>query len=184
MKENDFKNLLDEELMNLYLQGDFSAFEVLYIRHSGRLYEYLKKKVTPEIAQDLLQETFERLHKSRDKYNPQYPFLPWLFTISRNILLDFYKKAETKVSQASNSSSSLLESIIVTSDDHPAHDFSQALNILPQNQKRAIELRYLNEWSFEKISQEIKISEENVRQLVSRGIKKLRLSLLKKGGAK
>ena len=184
MKENDLKNLLDEELMNLYLQGDFAAFEVLYTRHSGRLYEYLKKKVTPEIAQDLLQETFERLHKSRDKYNAQYPFLPWLFTISRNILLDFYKKAETKVSQASNSSQSLLESIIVTSDEHPTHDFSQALNILPQNQKRAIELRYLNEWSFEKISQEIKISEENVRQLVSRGIKKLRLSLLKKGGVK
>ena len=175
-------DLSDEELMTLYQSGDFAAFEILYHRHSGRVFEYLKKKVDAGHAQELLQETFEKLHRSRSKYNSQYPFLPWLFTISRNALFDFLKTAETKVSQNSTSSSVLLDNLVaVVAEAHSPRDISAILEVLPHHQKRAIELRYLHDWTFEKIADDMKTSEPNVRQVISRGIKKLRSALSKKG---
>lgn len=177
--------LSDEELMAHYQAGDFAAFEILYRRHSGKVFEYLKKKVTVDAAQELLQETFEKLHKSRGKYNSQYPFLPWLFTISRNTLFDFFKTAETKLFHSSSSSPVLLDNLVVAvAESHSPHDLSQILEVLPQNQKRAIELRYLHDWSFEKIADDMKTSETNARQIISRGIKKLRATLSWKGDKK
>ncbi|MEK6579254.1 MAG: sigma factor, partial [Bdellovibrionota bacterium] len=86
----DLKDQSDEELMTLYQTGSLAAFDVLFNRHSGRVLAFLRKKVLSETAQDLTQEVFEKLHRSRAKYNPRYPFLPWLFTVSRNVLLDSF----------------------------------------------------------------------------------------------
>lgn len=182
MQRNNKDDLSDEELMTIYQSGDFAAFEVLYRRHSGRVFEYLKKKVEVRTAQELLQETFEKLHKSRTKYNAQYPFFPWLFTISRNALFDFFKTAETKISQGSTSSPILLDNLVTAvAETHSRHDISAILEVLPHHQKRAIELRYLHDWSFEKIADDMKTSETNARQVISRGLKKLRLALSGKG---
>lgn len=167
--------------MSLYQAGDFSAFETLYLRHSGRVFEYLKKKVAVDRAQDLLQDTFEKLHKSRDKYNPQYPFLPWLFTVSRNVLFDSFKQAESKLASSSSSSVGLLENLAAEAHGNSPFNISQVLERLPHSQRRALELRYLQDWSFEKIASDMKTSEENARQLISRGIKKIRLALKWKG---
>lgn len=181
MEENVKQKLSDEELMSLYITGDFAAFEILYKRHSGRVFDYLKKKVSAETAQDLLQEIFAKLHKSRAKYNPQYPFLPWLFTVARNSLMDFYKLAETKLTKASNSSDELLQNLPSVAVNEAGNvDLALLLADLPPNQKRAIELRYLEDWSFEKIASHMNTSEGNARQLISRGLAFVRQ--FRKGG--
>lgn len=176
-------DLSDEELMSLYQKGDFDAFQTIYFRHSGRVLEYLKKKVSSDAAQDLLQESFEKLHRNRDKYNSQHPFLPWIFTISRNTLWDYYKKSESKLAKTSVASENILESLSSPSVENPSPiDLAVELGSLPLTQKRAIELRYMNDWSFKQIATELETSEENIRQLISRGIKKLRISF-KKGNS-
>ncbi len=169
--------------MNLYQMGDFAAFEILYHRHSSRVHTYLKKKVAVDVAPELLQEVFEKLHKSRDKYASQYPFLPWLFTIARNTVTDFFKKAETKVTLASKSNPLLLENLAVATNEASFNsNVTEALNSLPHDQKRATELRYMSDWSFEKIAVSMETSEENVRKIISRGIKKIRSVFGEKGG--
>lgn len=50
--------LSDEELMKRYQFGEFEAFEVLYNRHSGRVFGYLCKRTSRENASDLVQEVF------------------------------------------------------------------------------------------------------------------------------
>lgn len=168
--------------MELYQSSDYIAFEILYYRHSGRFYQYLNAKVGAEIAAELLQDTFARIHKSRDKYNTQFPFLPWAFTIVRNLLRDHYKKAETQTVQKSVG----LESVIMeaVSDTVNASGLSQleiSVENLPDKQQRALRLRYLNDWSFVKIAEEIETSPQNVRQLISRGLKKIRSSFNSQG---
>ncbi|MGE0527891.1 MAG: RNA polymerase sigma factor [Bdellovibrionales bacterium] len=175
---NGLKERSDEELMTLYQSGDYSAFECLFKRHSGRVFQYLKGKVPSETAKDLLQETFMKVHRSREQYQPQYPFLPWLFTVARNSLNDFFKSSEQKVVRLGVESAALAATALEpnTSD----YDLSAVLNSLPHVQRRAIELRYMNEWTFEKIAEEMKTTPDNSRQIVSRGIKKIR-SLLNGG---
>lgn len=168
---NGLKDRSDEELMALYQSGDYAAFECLYERHSGRVFHYLKGKTSHESAQDLLQETFLKVHRSRDQYQSQYPFLPWLFTVARNSLHDFLKSPGQKVIRIKVDSDIMPDKLLPVASEH---DLSAALNGLSHVQRRAIELRYMNEWSFEKIAEEMKTTPENSRQIVSRGIKKVR----------
>lgn len=176
--------LSDEELMGLYQAGNYNAFELLYERFSGRVLAYLQSKVSRQSAEELLQESFAKLHRSRDKYNSQFPFLPWLFTISRNVLFDYFKNAEVKLARASSAAPELLASLGAAEEVSVVGlDFAEMLAGLPAGQKQAIELRYMQEWSFEKIASEMKTSEDNIRQLISRGVKKLRSRYVnKKGG--
>lgn len=181
-----YRNRSDEELMALYQSGDYDAFECLYKRHSGRVFEYLKGKVSDQAAaQDLLQETFMKVHRSRDLYSSQYPFLPWLFAISRNAVVDFFKSYATRLSQITISNDQMIERLPANSTNlvpTSQHDLASALSSLPVMQKRAIELRYLQDWSFEQIAEDMNTTPENGRQIVSRGIKKIRSFF--KGGNK
>lgn len=175
---NELKDRSDEELMTLYRSGDYNAFHFLYGRHSGRVFQYLKVKVSPEVAKDLLQEIFMKVHRSRGQYQPQYPFLPWLFTVARNSLNDFFKSSEQKVIRIALDPEAIPATVIANASEH---DLSGALSLLPHVQRRAIELRYMNEWTFEKIAEEMNTTPGNSRQIISRGIKKIR-SFLKGEG--
>lgn len=178
MKRNEKLNLSDEELMVLYQTSDLLAFEILYKRHSGRLFEYLNSKVGKELAQEFLQDTFARIHNSRDKYNTQYPFLPWVFTIARNVLFDHFKKAETKTKK-----NSFVYDLKDIQGDNGLADFDSLEQLdfimgnLPESQKLALKLRYIDDWTFEKIATEFKTTPQNVRQLISRGLRKVKLAL-------
>lgn len=158
--------------MSRYQSGDVQAFESLYARHAGRVLAFLHKKVADQSARDLLQEIFLKLHRSRHQYSIQYPFLPWLFAITRNAIIDFIRLNETKV--ARNSAPSETEIAASELPEPWMPDLSAALNTLPVNQRRAIELRYLSGWTFEQIASDMKTTPINVRQVISRGIKKLR----------
>lgn len=170
-----YEELSDEELMSFYQLGEYFAFETLYLRHSGRVYSYLQKKVPAEVANDLLQDIFEKLHRARAKYNAAYPFLPWLFTVARNSLFDHFKLAENKLASQSHAEPALIENLPMA-EERETPNMAKLLEGLPVLQRQAIELRYLHDWSFEKIAAEIKTSQENVRQIISRGLKKIRLS--------
>lgn len=178
MRDDKLVEKSDEDLMSLYQNGEYLAFQILFERHSKRLYGYFISKVNSRSrADDLLQETFLKIHRFRSKYSSQYPFLPWLFTIARNIVLDFYRSSEIRHERLSVELSDNVENSLTTVSDIPSNDLSAALGPLPESQRRAIELRYLSEWSFERIAKELSTSPENSRKLVSRGILQLRKAL-------
>lgn len=78
----DITNKDDEKLMELYQNGSDLAFNEIYSRYAGRIYSFFYKKGTNTSAsQDLTQETFLKLHRSKSLYNKSLPFLPWLFSI-------------------------------------------------------------------------------------------------------
>lgn len=163
--------LSDEELMTLFQNGDIASFEILYHRYSSRVFAYLSKRVDSGVAPDLLQEIFFKLHNNRHQYSNQYPFLPWLFAMTRNAVVDFVRLKENKLREKSD----VLPDLAVQEAANTwTGDLVLALESLPAQQKRAIELRYQSDWTFEQIASEMKTSPVNVRQIISRGIRKLR----------
>lgn len=169
--QKSLENLSDEELMVLYQNGDSSAFEVLYRRYSGRVLGYLQKRVDSHSASDLMQEIFLKVHKARHQYSNQYPFLPWLFATTRNTLIDFFRLQENKIRTRSES----LQEMPYDQMGAPwTADLAFALESLPVQQRRAIELRYRDDWTFEQIASELETSPLNARQIISRAIRKLR----------
>jgi RNA polymerase sigma-70 factor (ECF subfamily) len=81
----------DDELRALmieYQRGAIEAFQAIYARLASGLRGYLRHLSNgSDAAEDLLQETFLQMHRSRAAYNPAYGVRPWVFGLARNVFL-------------------------------------------------------------------------------------------------
>jgi RNA polymerase sigma factor (sigma-70 family) len=158
----------DEELMVAYQLGEAEAFEELYSRHAPKVLGFLKKRLSNDAqARDVFQATFFKLHKCRDRYDANFPFVPWLFTICRSELLDAVKKPHL-------ARETLVQAVPETTAEIAVEPENMELVSLPQAQREALEYRYKGDFSFEEIAKRLETSPANARQLVSRALRTLR----------
>src|SRR5262245_51511787 len=76
----------DEALLRAWQAGDASAYEMLFRRWQGPLARHLTRMLDDAAAaDDLVMETFLRLHRHRNRWRDGTPLRPWLFTIARNL---------------------------------------------------------------------------------------------------
>ncbi len=166
--------------MTLYQKGEYRAFEVLFERHSGRVHGYLRSRMA-DLAEvdDLIQQTFLRLHQSRNRYDSSLPFLPWLFTIVRNLQVDFLRKKKPipvelekfqLADESSNNSAEAEEAVLL----------GNAMQGLTPAQRDLITLRFQEGLSFEQISKKLGTTSSTARKQVSRLLGRLRGSLTEK----
>lgn len=179
-QETSYDEWSDEMLMKAYAQGDSAAFGVLYGRTSARVYGYLGKRLKDRgVVDDVFQGTFLKLHDTRSKYDPKYPFEPWLFTVCRSVLIDVCRKRGRSLEDLHQEGANV-ELVADEQDATPKNDLPE-LTELPENQRRAIELRYMEELSFEEIALRLETSPANIRQMISRAVKRLRMLVRKTG---
>lgn len=75
--------------MHRYAEGDDSAFDQLFRALSPRLRAFLQRMSNrADVADDLTQETFLRIHRARGSFSKGRPVLPWAYAIARNCYLD------------------------------------------------------------------------------------------------
>jgi RNA polymerase sigma-70 factor (ECF subfamily) len=75
--------------MERYAAGDDAAFGALYDSLAGRLYGYIRRHVPdPQACDDLLQDTFLRMHRARGTFVTGAAVLPWAFAIARRLVID------------------------------------------------------------------------------------------------
>lgn len=168
------ETLTDEDLMDTYQSGDAMAeraFEVLFNRHGGRVLMFLSSRISNRRqAEDLTQEVFLKLHRSKHLYRATLPFAPWLFTITRSVMLDHLKRRSLEDPTGDLSKFDHLQAEDTQLEPKP----HAALLRLPNDQGEAVRLRIYEDETFEEIAVKLSTSPENARQLFSRGIKKLR----------
>jgi len=81
----------DEDLMRRYARGDLEAFNSLYHRHRAGLYRYFLRHTGAGTAEDLFQDVWARVIRSRRRYHPSASFRTWLYTLARNRLVDYWR---------------------------------------------------------------------------------------------
>ena len=87
----------DEELMEILVAGDKSAFDVLVHRHKARLYNYLLRLMRdPTEAEEVTQETFVRAYVHAAKYRNIAKFSTWLYTIATNLVRNRIRKTKSR----------------------------------------------------------------------------------------
>jgi len=80
-------------LMAGYQRGDSDSAAALIERVSPMLHRYfMVQVVSRRFADDLLQETWLRIHEGRHTYRPGQPVLPWLYAIARHVRVDQYRR--------------------------------------------------------------------------------------------
>jgi len=94
----------DEQLMLAHARGDHGAFPELFRRWARRLFGYLFHMTNDrELAQDLVQEVFARVHGARSKYDAKRPFRPWVFRIAANAGADASRSWISRLARRSRS---------------------------------------------------------------------------------
>ncbi|HUA19260.1 MAG TPA: RNA polymerase sigma factor [Bryobacteraceae bacterium] len=80
----------DALLMAKICGGDEPSFELLLARHRSAVVNHLYRMVRDRAAaEDLAQDVFLRVYRSRDRYQPQAKFTTWLFRITTNVALNW-----------------------------------------------------------------------------------------------
>jgi RNA polymerase sigma-70 factor (ECF subfamily) len=83
----------DETLMLRYQQGDRTAFAVLVRRHQQPLFNFALRQVrVPQVAEDVVQETFVRVVQNAADFKHEARFTTWVYTITRNLCIDQLRK--------------------------------------------------------------------------------------------
>jgi RNA polymerase sigma-70 factor (ECF subfamily) len=84
--------LSDEQLFQRYTDGDERGFRLLMERYEPRIQGFLRKRLNDEErVEDLTQDTFLRIHRARDSYDPSRKFSTWIHTIANNLLKNEFR---------------------------------------------------------------------------------------------
>ena len=82
------------EAMAEYAQGREAAFDIVYEVVAPRIEGYVRRKVRDSSrVEDIVQQTFENMHRARGRFVPGSDVLNWAFAIARNLIIDTGKKA-------------------------------------------------------------------------------------------
>lgn len=117
----------------------------------------------------MFQGTFMKLHSSRKLYDPSFKFTPWLFTVCQSVLKDHLRK-KSKILEDANEE--ILEQ--TPGSQYTQNSDSLSFDSLEERQRVALEMRYGEDLSFDEIAKKLQTSPGNIRQIVSRAIKKMR----------
>ena len=160
----------DRQLARLVLGGDTAAFEYLFDRYRDAIHRlFLQRTGNAEDADDLLQETFIKVYMNLHRYSPEYTFGQWLYTIARNLCIDFYRtKQALPLEQAEQAAGDREEG------DTVRIALEQALEQLPEEDRDLIFLRYTNEVSAAETGKILGLSRFAVYRREKQILKKLR----------
>lgn len=165
----------DEWLMKKFAEGNDEHFSTLYRRYGGRVYGYLKKKVRDQsMADEIFQEVFLKVVKSRRSFKSDGHFAPWLFSIVRHSMIDGLRR---QVRQDHASEALALNSTLNVSENETEdvpRDLEYLLGSLTDKDKMVLTLRYVDDLPFASVASKTGFSVANVRQIASRAISKLR----------
>ena len=165
-------------LMEGYLAGRIEAFDGLYAALAGRLRGYLMAQCRDAaLADDLLQDTFLQMHRSRHTYEPGRPVTPWVFAIARHVFLMKRRSTGRRLRFEERLAADVTAGEIVRDDVKAVvekDEVRRALGQLPADQREALLLHHVQGWSFAEIAARLGIRVNAAKTRAFRGMKKMK----------
>lgn len=180
----------DEDLMEQFQAGTVEAFNLLVSRYSERLMRYLYGFLGDvKRCEDLLQETFLRVHRNRHSYQRIAKFSTWLYTIAGNLARSEYRKRKRRRMyslQSVNRDNEEYELEIpdesFSPDKHAESSIQdsyiqQALREIPNSFREVVVLRDIQQLAYEEIAEITGLPMGTVKSRINRGRTKLQALL-------
>ncbi|UWZ85545.1 RNA polymerase sigma factor [Occallatibacter riparius] len=163
-----------ETLMALYQQGDTSAATTLIHAVSPRLHRFFAvQEVSRAEADDLLQETWLRIHRVRHTYRQGEPALAWFYAIARHVRVDHYRKAIRTTAKEDV----LEESVEMTNTSGGrVEEFGLEALLAPLStgEREVVQMLKVEGLSLEEVARATSATVGSVKQKAHRAYKKLR----------
>lgn len=180
----------DKSLIDAHLAGDREAFAELVRRHGGIVLGYLRKMTgRPELAEDLFQETFKRVHEKAHTLRGSR-FRPWLFKIATNVALDGMRRGsrsrmvslDQEFGCAGNGNPRRDAAVAAANCCEPSQEVikaeqrrqvRQAIELLPRRQRATLVLAYYQQLSYREVAEVMGCTIGTVKIQMYRALRKL-----------
>jgi RNA polymerase sigma-70 factor, ECF subfamily len=179
--EGRYPLLADEDLISLAGDGDAQAFAVLYDRHSRAAYSLAYRMMNGrQAAEDLAQDAFLKVWRAAKSYRADRGGVrTWILSIVHNRGIDQLRshasrrRMQDKV-EASAARSQPSEAFAETWRNLQREQVREALNALPQEQLKILELAYFSGYTHMEIAENLDVPLGTVKGRMRLGLKKLR----------
>jgi RNA polymerase sigma-70 factor, ECF subfamily len=132
-------------------------------------------------ADDLLQETWLRIHRVRHTYRPGEPALPWFYAIARRVRIDHYRKASRTTAREQRLDEVSDAAVTLPREESCADDLETILAPLSESQREVIRMMKVAGMSLDEVARATSCSVGSVKQKVHRAYEVLRDSIGRKG---
>jgi RNA polymerase sigma-70 factor (ECF subfamily) len=167
----------DEELMAAYVSGEKAAFQEIFRRYAPLLQRTMTRDLrTTEEANDLVQQTFLHLHRSRLDFEPGRKLRPWIFTIALNLKREYFRRVKRRreSSLEGEGAPEPFEPPRGQERSDAAREVERALETLPAQQREVIVLHWLGGLSFPEVAESVGSTVAAVKVRAHRGYTALR----------
>jgi RNA polymerase sigma-70 factor, ECF subfamily len=179
----------DAELMLRVRAGDSTSFTLLLEKHRGPVIHFIYRMVLNQaIAEELAQEVFLRVYRSRESYEPTAKFTTWLFRIATHLALNWIRDGKNERGQESLDGeiqegvgrqvadrSRNVEQVLVYRVR--LKEVREAIDLLPAKQRAAVLMHKYQEMEYSQIAKALGCSESAVKSLLFRAYETLRSRL-------
>src|SRR5690349_7042697 len=139
----------DHELINLFVDGNLEALEILVLRHKDKLYTSILFLVKDKyLAEDIFQDVFIRIIDTMrsGRYTEEGKFLPWAMRIAHNLCVDYFRKVKRTPTIKTGDDQDIFEVLNFTEESaedkmikKQSHNrVTDMLNRLPEDQREVI----------------------------------------------
>jgi RNA polymerase sigma-70 factor (ECF subfamily) len=179
----------DAELMLRVRDGDSASFALLLERHRTPVVHFLYRMVQNQaVSEELAQEVFLRIYRSRERYEPTAKFTTWLFRIATHLALNWIRDGKKEKGQES------LDKELIEGAERQVPDrqltieqrllyavklreVREAIEMLPSKQRAAVMMHKYEELEYSQIAKALNCSESAVKSLLFRAYETLRARL-------
>jgi RNA polymerase sigma-70 factor (ECF subfamily) len=179
----------DAELMLRVKDGDGASFALLLEKYRASVNHFLYRMVQEQaVSEELGQEVFLRVYRSRETYEPTAKFTTWLFRIATHLALNWLRDQKNERGQ---------ERLDESTEDAPAREVAdrspsveqsmvhqlkveevrRAVAALPEKQRAAVLMHKYEEMEYSQIAKVLSCSESAVKSLLFRAYETLRVRL-------
>ena len=185
---------LDDPEVRLMLQvqgGDQGAFAELERRYGARVLGYFYRQLGDRTeAEDLTQEVFLRLYRSRQRYQPRARFATWVFHITQNVARNAVRSRRrhpcVRLDTTGSEEGGLLDVLLSDSGDAPSRPVERdelagvvraAVAGLAGRQRAALELYQFGDRTYAEVAAELAMTPKAAKSLLYRARNQLRITL-------
>lgn len=171
----------DADLVRRCLSGDQRACRDLVRRYERPVYSVLMRVVRrSEDAEDLVQETFVKVFKALDRYDPERPFAAWIFTIASRLAIDHFRRRRVQTvslnvtDPGSGEDRTMdvedpgLKPDEITSNAEEELQASALIDSLPEHYRIVVLLRHQQDLSYDEIAEALHLPLGTVKARIHR----------------
>jgi RNA polymerase sigma-70 factor (ECF subfamily) len=163
----------DIELMQALAGDDPEAFGILIDRYQQPLLNFFLRLGVYHDSEDLVQETFLRLYKSRMRYQPKAKFTTYLYRIAKTVWIDRYRKVQRQ-SDLREKYGNEKTGPADPNDRHQWMDVQEAVQALPDKLRPVVVMSIFQGFKYAEIAEVLEIPEGTVKSRMSLAMKALK----------